>query len=340
MNQNSKLRQALSTEVVFHHTNAEKGEGAGLSGTYGVEGYPTYILMRPDGTVIDRWSGFGDAKGFLATLRSAKADPTTVDEKAARFERGPTLADGATLVRIYEFGATPEKAVRYLQEVQRLDPGHASAYAAQLLRLQYAAFRHDKAEAKDVKAAADSTLATPKPKEEDVFRAAGIMSEVARKTKDPSFASPYVSRALALAQASSSDRAKRERPGLEVSEALYVQRNEAKALDLKRAAMPKGWESDPESLNAFAWFCFQHGINLEQAEALARRGAELAPPGEKRAQILDTAAEICNARGNCGDAAALEAQAAKEDPAGEHYKKRQAEFEDLLAKQKGAASPS
>ena len=85
--------------------------------------------------------------------------------------------------------------------------------------------------------------------------------------------------------------------------------------------------------NSFAWLCFENRVNLEDAELLARRGAELAAPGKERAMILDTAAEICNARGNCDDAVELMRQALAEHPDSEHYATQLTRFEDIRATQ-------
>jgi thioredoxin-related protein len=45
--------------------NGEKGEGSILSQKYGVQAYPSFFFIRPDGKVLYRAEGFYDSKGFL-----------------------------------------------------------------------------------------------------------------------------------------------------------------------------------------------------------------------------------------------------------------------------------
>jgi uncharacterized protein YyaL (SSP411 family) len=45
--------------------NGEKGEGPILARKYGVQGYPSFFFIRPDGKVLYRAEGFYDSKGFL-----------------------------------------------------------------------------------------------------------------------------------------------------------------------------------------------------------------------------------------------------------------------------------
>jgi hypothetical protein len=53
--------------------------------------------------------------------------------------------------------------------------------------------------------------------------------------------------------------------------AFYVEHDPGKALRLKREAMPADWESNPQWLNAFAWWCYERKINFAEAEEIARK---------------------------------------------------------------------
>jgi hypothetical protein len=72
-------------------------------------------------------------------------------------------------------------------------------------------------------------------------------------------------------------------------------------------------------------------VKLSDAEAFARRGVELSSAGPDRAQILDTVAEICNARGNCDDAVELIRQAMAEAPDSDYYPKQLERFQQIRA---------
>ena len=91
---------------------------------------------------------------------------------------------------------------------------------------------------------------------------------------------------------------------------------------------------DPAALNNFAWWCFEHNVNLEEAEELALRGVELATDDDARANILDTAAEICAARGDCAEAIARIKRAIELSPDKEYFKTQLARFEKELAEKK------
>jgi len=129
----------------------------------------------------------------------------------------------------------------------------------------------------------------------------------------------------------SAEQYKNERKSLLIANALYVEKDKEKALALKRENQPEGWMDDAGKLNAFAWWCFENNVNLPEAEELARKGVALAKPGKEKAQILDTVAEICNARGDCKDAVTLTEQAIKEDPKSDYYPKQLARFQKALA---------
>ena len=91
--------------------------------------------------------------------------------------------------------------------------------------------------------------------------------------------------------------------------------------------MPEGWREDPGQLNNFAWWCFENNTNLDEAEELALHGVEIATSDGDRANILDTAAEICAARGNCDEAIARIKQAIELSPDRNYYKDQLARFE-------------
>src|SRR5262249_49782755 len=148
----------------------------------------------------------------------------------------------------------------------------------------------------------------------DRLMVADMMADIAKDKKDASLLAPYVEPALSASQNATDERERSLRSDLEISNALLVKGDKDLALSLKRKAMPAGWEEKASGLNEFAWWCFQNQMNLEEAESLARKGVSLAAAGEEKAEILDTAAEICNLLGNCDDAVGLAEQAAKEDP--------------------------
>ena len=44
---------------------------AGVSDQYSVEGIPTYVLLKPDGTEGGRMAGYHDAREFVEAIKAA-----------------------------------------------------------------------------------------------------------------------------------------------------------------------------------------------------------------------------------------------------------------------------
>jgi hypothetical protein len=142
-------------------------------------------------------------------------------------------------------------------------------------------------------------------------------------------ATPYLSAALAATEGR--PELARSRAMLQVDHALRIEKDREKAFGLKVASMKDGWKEDAAGLNEVAWWCFENDVRLEEGEELARRGVELASEPGVKANILDTLAELCNARGNCPQAVVYIRQAVELAPEREYFKKQLERFETLAA---------
>ena len=71
--------------------NAEAGEGVALAKRFQVQGYPTFLLANADAGTLERWRGYGEVEEFVETLGSALADPTTIEQKLARFQKSAAV---------------------------------------------------------------------------------------------------------------------------------------------------------------------------------------------------------------------------------------------------------
>lgn len=321
------VQKSLS-DVVLCKVDAEK-EGVALAKAQSVQGYPTFVLMRPDGATYARWMGY-EKSYFQEKLSGGLADLTTMEEKRARFEKTPTADAALSFAGYHESRGEYDKAVQFVDRAAALDAGRDVA----VTRFDYLAsgfVRNGLFSLEEVRKAADAVATKASPSTDDILDVVYQMKSVGQKVKDPSVVAPYLKPALAATAAGDDPGLAREHRILEIDHALYVSGDKAEAVRLKRASMPEGWMTDPGALNAFAWWCFENATNLDEAETLARKGIELAPAGDDRAAILDTAAEICNARGNCDDAVELERRAAAEAPGREFYKKQITRFEEIRA---------
>lgn len=312
--------------VVLCKIDAEK-EGRDLAKELVVQGYPTFVLMNPKAQTSSRWWGY-DKGMFLTQLSEGTADLTTIAEKTTRLEKSPTAKDALTLARYHQTRSEYEAAVTNVERAMQLDPSQDLL----MMRLDCVSSGFVRAglfSAKAAVRAADDVVKSKTAKPMDLVNVVATMREVGRKIEDPELVVHFLQPALdATANATDADLA-REHQMLRIDHALFVDHDRNAALAIKRETLKEGWKEDAGQLNAFAWWCFENSLNLEEAEALARHGVELAAPGNERAMILDTAAEICNARGNCDDAVDLERRAILEDPNAELYKQQLARFQEV-----------
>jgi len=318
--------------VIYHHLDAEKGEGIELAKTFEVKGYPMFVLTDSHGAPLDRWVGYASPDDFIKTLADATSDPITVEARRARFATSPTTSDAARLARITATESKLQEAVDLYTRAEALDPAAKGKYAYESFEVYaHGFFKGSVFTAAAVNQAATAALNAPNVTPAQQLELARVMSGVGQQAKDPKLAIPYLKAAVAGTATSTDPKVVAGRRSLMVDYALLVESNPTKALAYKREAMPEGWMEDPDGLNDFAWWCFENKINLEEAESLARKGVELASAGRKKAMILDTAAEICNLRGSCKDAVGLIELAMKEDPKSEYYPKQLERFRKELA---------
>jgi tetratricopeptide (TPR) repeat protein len=297
-----------------------------------VSAYPTFILANAHGESIDRWLGYSNPAGWTESFTSAMSDPTTLPEKMARFVANPTGKDAALLARIAAASRDYQDALKLYEQARTLDP-KGPDYAFPIFEQRSELYVSGAAgvTVDQVKESAAAALASPSTTIENQVALAQGMESVAHKAGDTSLMVPYIKAAVAATEGPAGENYQDARKSLLVANALYVEGNKEKALELKRASMSEGWMESAGKLNAFAWWCFENNMNLAEAEELSRKGVALAKPGKEKAQILDTVAEICNARGECADAVALIEQAIEEDPKNDYYQKQLVRFRKDVA---------
>lgn len=323
--------QKRTDEFVLFTTDAEK-EGLDLAKEFGVNNYPTFVVVNAEGATLDRWSGYSK-DFFLTHTEKALGDLTTMDEKTARFEKNPNAKDAATLAGYHDSRGDYKDAVRYYREASRLDP--STDHSSDIFMAIYYGSRDDVFQLADLTAAADAVLASEKIEDSEVCFTALMMLEAARNQGDVSVAVPYVQAAMDRTEDSSEPMVKDLRKELLPDYALVVLKDQDKAIAYKKASMPDGWMDDPSKLNSYAWWCFENKLSLREAYDLAKKGVDLSEPGPDRAMILDTLAEICNAMDDCHQALDLMKQAAADNPNNKHYQKQLKRFSALVAEKDG-----
>ena len=309
--------------------NARKGEGVELAKTYGVQGYPTFILAQPDGVTLERWWGYGESTDFIATLHRGMQDPTTIDEKRARFEKAPNRDDAAKLAMYHESRDEHRDAVHYYRKAQELAPDENFSF--EIFDVVASGARSDVFTLDEARAAANAVIRHDAREVVDVVRVARMMTSLGRKVDDREIMVPYLEVAVRESEGVGDKLVVRNRKYALVDHALFVEEDAAKAVQARKALLDPGWMDDPDELNGFAWWCFENEINLEEADTLARRGVDLATEGNTKANILDTLAEICNLRGSCKDEVYFIELAIQNNPDSTYFPKQLERFQKLLA---------
>jgi tetratricopeptide (TPR) repeat protein len=318
---------------VFLPINAEKDDGPELSKRFSIVGYPTYVVLNGDGATVDRWIGY-EKKTWLASAEAVLADPVTVDERHARFAKHPSAADAARLAMVRDSRGEYAEAVTLYRDAQRLNEDPEKDYLMNIFMANFYGARKKKIAPEEVTAAADAILASPKAKPGELADLAYLMVMTARGADRPEQAIPYLKAAVDRTEGTTDPDVQNSRADILPDYALLVLKDAAKATAYKKATLPEGWMTDPGRLNGYAWWCFENGINLDEAQTMAEKGAELAKPGKERAMILDTLAEICNARGNPAEALAAARRALADAPDGKSYQEQVERF-GKLAGEKG-----
>ena len=291
-------------------------------------GYPTFVALNPEAVTLGRWIGYDKAM-FLKNALAAAEDPTTIDEKLARYESKPTADDAATLAGYRDSRGEYAMAVDLYRDATKMEP--ASDFIMPIFESTFYAVRREQLPQADLTASADAVFAAAEPKPADMLNVAMMMAYMGRRTEDPSLGVPYIKNAIERTEQATDEEVLEARKDILPDYALLILKDEAKAVTYKKDTFAAGWTEEPDALNSFAWWCFSNEINLAEAQEMAAKGAGLAEPGAEKAQILDTLAEICHARGDSQAAVAQIKLALQEDPESEHYQKQLEKFETAVS---------
>jgi tetratricopeptide (TPR) repeat protein len=329
VNENETMIAALEGALLYN-IDCEKGEGVEIAKKYEIRGYPTYIAVNGEGEITDSWIGYEGAEKWSASVEAAKKDRRTIVEKKEAFKAEPTLALALALGSHASTSSQYTEAVAYYGKAQELDAANANEYRDLILMSMIYGIEDGFFTMDDVIAKAEPVMAADETPVNDKLELALMLKYFAGKTGDVDRVVPFIAAAWDASEGTTDEEALKYRGYLEVSHALLVEKDSAKALKLYRGKLPEGWEESAEQLNRFAWWCFENDLNLEEAQEMAAKGVELAETDQERANILDTAAEICNALGNCDEALAKIQKAVELDPENEHFQEQLVRFEKAV----------
>lgn len=332
----SDIIKGAAAEVVFFKIDCEKGEGPTIAEKYSVRGYPTFYAVNGKGEPVERWIGYDGPEAWARSVAAARADTRTLVAKKEAFAAKPTAALAMSLANDTATSYDWAGAVKYFKQARDLDPSLADECTRNIFTYMFYGADDGGFTFDEVKAEGDRVLAAPGTTASDRIESAAMILQMARKTDRVADGLPYLNQALAVAEGLPEDSpSARTVRSLKVDHALLVEKDEPKAVELRKAMLPENWQQDPRRLNQFAWWCFENDVNLEEAEALVLKAVDMADNDADRASYLDTAADICAKRGNCEEAIARIKQAIELDPDREYYKEQLAKFETALAQKKG-----
>ncbi len=123
----------IKDNVIFTKVYGKKKDGSrtAFTDSAGVRGFPTYILLQPDGTEIDRAVGFMPAAEFIETFNDYKNGKNTLGDYLSRREKEPTAEVNYQIANKYRWRGETESAESYFQEVIKIDPDDKDGFTVE-----------------------------------------------------------------------------------------------------------------------------------------------------------------------------------------------------------------
>ena len=315
-------------KVVLFKIDAEKGEGIELAKRYKVSGYPTFVLTNAEGNVIDRWSGYGKDY-FIDSLQVGMSDLSTIETKIADYPTKKKSLTASSLARYFEAREEFDKALDYYRDAQKLNTDPERDYLYPIFDITFSQLSHGQGTFANVRKAADNLIASDRLDDGTKLTAIRRMTKLTRQLNEHGPYKSYLEAGMNLSRGKDGFVADMYRE-FEIDHTLYITKDKPKAVTLKKALLPDGWEASTEQLNNFAWWCFENSVNLEEAGGLAQKAVDMMKPGSERAMVIDTLAEIASARGDHQQAVKLMKQAIEEHPGHDYYQKQLVRFQKRM----------
>jgi len=287
------------------------------------------VLANSKGETLYRWIGY-EKSYFLTSINTGLSDLTTIKQKMNRFSATPDENTANILASYYDSKGEYKNAATYYTKASTLNTDNTKDYSYKIFQAHYYGKRKDLFTLDEIKVAANNALESNQTMNEQKIRVVYIMGNFIKDNKDDADLVNYLKQVDEYLEGADEQKIKRMKGQINILQTLYVNNNMDKAVQLKKATLPDGWDEEVKQINGFSWWCFKHGINLEEAENFARKGTELAEPGNEKAMILDTLAEIINLRGNSKEAVEVIKLAMKEAPENEYYTKQLERFNGLV----------
>ena len=332
MKENSSFRAAIAEKAILYAVDAEKGEGIGIARNYRVTSYPTFLLTNAEGEIYDRWLGFGETESFTSSLAEAAHEPLTIAQRRRQFRGEPNAADALKIAELEGGGGLYGEALAWYARAEELGVEEFTAPAKFELvaRGHGAGLFGDDALMEQARVVLKSKRSTSR----QIYECVYMVGRPSRGEEDRGDYFEALKLGAKRLSKDESEQGRQHHASLMSEYCLHVKGGKDKAFEWKLKSMPEGWREDGNALNNVAWWCFENSVALDEAEELARKGVELTD-GPARANVMDTLAEICNAKGDCGEALELIRAALAINPDNDYLQKQLVRFEKLFEDQKG-----
>ena len=101
--------------VVLARINAEVDTATAKK--FAISGYPTMVLIRPDGSEIDRIIGYLEIDDLIQTVDNYQKGIGTLDDLLHRMETSPDRDMALEIADKYKYSGRPEKATQWFNRV-------------------------------------------------------------------------------------------------------------------------------------------------------------------------------------------------------------------------------
>jgi hypothetical protein len=257
--------------VVFFPVQGDTVVNAAAVDSFDVWAYPTFVVLNAKGEPIHRNMGYSDAAAWSTWLEGIKGDPVTLEERKTRHARKPSFGDAFALGKDALYNKRCAEAKGRFEEAGRLDAQAAleAGVPIQIARAVFMGLETGEATLEDAGAITTQLIQSPDAKPAQILEACERLLRVV-DTMGPEKVTPLLEMAYPRLASLEDEKLKDRHQAFLIDYALYVEHDANKALRMKRANYPEGWDADAEKLNDFAWWCFERKVNLAEAEQLAK----------------------------------------------------------------------
>ena len=126
----ARVADYVNGNLVPIKIDAEKGEGIEIAKKYGVRGYPTILLIRADGSEIDRLVGYMPPGPFMESLEGYLKGVNTLGSLKSAVEKNPNdVSAQYNMAKKYAERNDLAAAAPYYEKVLALDPADKAGHA-------------------------------------------------------------------------------------------------------------------------------------------------------------------------------------------------------------------